>query len=54
MNDNRCIECEHKAQWIRSTQFAGNHPFCDYHARLESDFSDSDSYLYWRELDDEQ
>jgi hypothetical protein len=27
---------------MRYTQFAGNHPFCDKHAELESDFNDGD------------
>ncbi|CAB4170472.1 hypothetical protein UFOVP908_65 [uncultured Caudovirales phage] len=35
---------------MRYTQFAGNHPFCDKHAELETDFEDGD----WERLDDEQ
>jgi hypothetical protein len=27
---------------MRYTQFAGDHPFCDKHAELESDFNDGD------------
>ena len=27
---------------MRYTQFAGNHPFCDKHAELETDFNDGD------------
>jgi len=49
MKEN-CIECEKPATWVRCTQFAGDHPYCEEHARLESDFNDSDSYLYWTEL----
>lgn len=25
-----CLECGQPATWVRSTQFAGNHPFCDH------------------------
>ena len=49
MNE-QCIVCDKPATWIRYTQFAGDHPFCEEHARQESDFDDSDSYLYWKEL----
>ena len=31
---------------MRYTQFAGNHPFCDKHAELETDFNDGD----WEKL----
>jgi hypothetical protein len=37
-----CSLCEQPATWMRYTQFAGNHPFCDKHAELESDFNDGD------------
>jgi hypothetical protein len=46
----KCIECEKPATWVRSTQFAGDHPYCEEHAQLESDFNDNDSYTYWKEL----
>ena len=46
----KCIECEKPAEWVRSTQFAGNHPYCEYHAKLEPDFELSDSYHFWKEL----
>jgi hypothetical protein len=49
MNE-QCIMCDKPATWIRYTQFAGDHPFCEGHAQQESDFNDSDSYLYWKEL----
>ena len=39
--------CDKPADWIRGTQFAGNHPFCDEHARLERGFGINDSYEYW-------
>lgn len=46
----KCLECNEPATWTRSTQFAGDHPYCDKHARLQSDFNDEpDSYAYWVE-----
>jgi len=53
MEREKCVECNEPADWMRCTQFAGNHPYCDAHAKLESDFNDSDSYLYWTELKNE-
>jgi hypothetical protein len=45
---DKCLECNKDADWMRCTQFAGDHPYCDEHARLESDFDDmDDSYAYW-------
>ena len=52
MNE-KCIECNKPAQWVRCTQFAGEHPYCEEHAQLESDFNDIDSYLFWKELKNE-
>jgi hypothetical protein len=46
----KCIECNEPATWVRSTQFAGEHPYCELHARLEQDFGDNDSYTYWKDL----
>lgn len=44
----RCLECGGHAVWIRHTQFAGDHPYCDKHARMEKDFNDEpDSYSFW-------
>ena len=54
MSDLKCIECEEVATWIRHTQFAGTHPFCEHHAKLQTDFYNSDSYLDWEELTDER
>ena len=48
MTEIKCAICDEPATWIRYTQFAGNHPFCDKHAELESDFNDGD----WEKLDD--
>ena len=45
----KCLSCVEKASWIRFTQFAGDHPFCDLHALMEEDFGESDSYSFWGE-----
>lgn len=42
--------CKNKISWIRHTQFAGSHPFCDSHAKLEKDFKKSSSYLFWEKI----
>jgi hypothetical protein len=43
-----CMECDQPATWVRSTQFAGDHPYCQHHAELEKDFLDEpDSYAFW-------
>lgn len=47
---DKCLECDKDAEWVRSTQFAGDHPYCDEHARKENDFGENDSYAYWVEL----
>lgn len=48
-----CMMCDKDATWIRSTQFAGDHPFCEEHARQEKDFGENDSYTYWYRPDTE-
>lgn len=45
-----CIECNKPAKWMRSTQFSGEHPYCEQHAKAEKDFGRSDSYSFWYEL----
>ena len=45
----KCIECDKPAVWTRHTQFAGNHPYCEEHAKKESDWNENDSYTYWKE-----
>ena len=42
MTEIKCYWCDKPATWMRYTQFAGNHPFCDMHAELETDFNDGD------------
>jgi hypothetical protein len=45
---SRCLECKSPATWRRRTQFSGDHPYCDKHARRESDFGqENPSYFYW-------
>jgi hypothetical protein len=46
-----CLVCDKPAQYVRCTQFAGDHPYCEEHAKLESDFDENDSYTYWVKLD---
>lgn len=48
----KCIECDKPAVWVRSTQFAGDHPYCEEHAEQESDFGENDSYTYWYKPED--
>ena len=51
MHNEVCLVCGEPAEWMRSTQFAGDHPFCKFHALKESDFYDEpDSYTFWYEL----
>jgi hypothetical protein len=46
--EDKCAFCDKPAQWVRATQFAGNHFFCDEHAKKESDFGkDGGSYFFW-------
>jgi hypothetical protein len=50
----KCVLCDEPAQWVRSTQFAGDHPYCEYHAFREPDFDDEpDSYSFWYKIKDE-
>lgn len=49
----RCLECGGEAQYIRHTQFAGDHPYCLEHAQKETDWKSDDSYTYWSEVKDE-
>jgi hypothetical protein len=46
----QCLMCEKSADWMRCTQFAGDHPFCDEHAKQEKGFGENDSYEYWKDL----
>lgn len=46
-----CLICGKPADWVRSTQFAGEHPFCEEHAKKEEGFGANDSYEYWYQLE---
>jgi hypothetical protein len=48
-----CMMCDKPATWIRSTQFAGEHPYCEEHAKQEEGFGINDSYEYWYRPKDE-
>lgn len=48
-----CCECDQPAAWVRSTQFAGEHPYCEDHAKQEPDFNDlPDTYHFWYHVED--
>lgn len=49
MNDENelCIVCNKPAVWVRYTQFAGDHPFCQEHAEAESDFGEKSYNEVW-------
>ena len=50
--DDICIECGAPADFVRSTQFAGEHPYCKEHALKQDDFGESDSsYNYWHRVE---
>jgi len=46
-NAEKCLVCGQPAIWTRHTQFAGDHPYCEHHAKKEDDFGEDDSYSYW-------
>jgi len=41
------IVCNTPSEYIRCTQFAGDHPYCLDHAFDESDFYELDDSTYW-------
>lgn len=44
-------ECGEPATWVRRTQFAGDHPFCEKHARNQENFGKSNpGYFFWEQL----
>ena len=52
MEELVCLVCGQPAEWVRSTQFAGDHPYCEHHAKKEDDFEEEgDSYSYWYKID---
>lgn len=46
----KCLECNKTAVWVRHTQFAGDHPYCDVHAKEQTDFGQEDSYTFWENI----
>jgi hypothetical protein len=43
-----CLLCGEPAEWVRYTQFSGNHPYCEACAKKEKDFPEGDgSYSSW-------
>jgi len=48
-----CIMCDEEKPiaWVRCTQFAGDHYFCEECAKKESDFSESDSMKFWIDIE---
>jgi hypothetical protein len=46
--------CDNPASWERSTQFAGDHPYCDEHALMEEDFGQEDDSTFWKEVEMEK
>ena len=47
MMTEKCVMCDEPAVWVRHTQFAGEHPYCEDHAKMEEDFGVNDSYAFW-------
>jgi hypothetical protein len=46
----QCDLCGNPVKYIRCTQFAGKHYFCEHHAKQETDFLKDDEGSYWIEL----
>jgi len=44
-----CCDCDSRAEWIRHTQFSGNHPFCRIHAEMQLDFG-KESDNFWEKI----
>jgi hypothetical protein len=44
---SKCLAKEKDIQWVRCTQFAGDHPFCDICAKKEKNFLKDDDSCYW-------
>ena len=42
-----CNECSKPAEFVRRTQFAGNHYFCADHAKQEEDFGTKGESFRW-------
>lgn len=46
-----CCICGEPATWVRSTQFAGDHPYCTIHAKKEDDFGEEDDSTFWIDVE---
>lgn len=45
--------CFEDAAWVRATQFAGKHYFCETHAKAQRNFGEDDpSYFFWATIAD--
>lgn len=51
MDKEKCLDCDKPAVFVRCTQFSGSHPFCEEHAKEESDFGEDDSYKFWYKIE---
>lgn len=51
MTEEVCLVCDKPADWVRSTQFAGEHPYCEMHAKEQKDFGENDSYAFWYKIE---
>lgn len=46
-----CLDCPNESKYIRYTQFAGNHPFCEDCARKQKDFDNNNNVdIIWKEI----
>lgn len=54
MNKLKCIECGEPAVYVRCTQFAGKHPYCEECVKNEKDFysEEESSYYFWYTITD--
>jgi hypothetical protein len=45
--------CPNPAIWYRVTQFSGEHPYCEEHAKKEADFGEGNSSFFWTKMSKE-
>jgi len=54
MSKVNCIACDdtpEPAMYIRYTQFAGDHPLCEKHAKEDKNFMNDDDYAFWEVIE---
>jgi hypothetical protein len=52
---HKCSDCSKNAEYVRSTQYSGDHYFCHFCAVLEENFLKEDpNSFYWYKLDDKK